>query len=129
MSARRPRPVSPHLTVWRWQIWAIASITHRITGVGLYFAGTVMLTWYLTSLATGPEAYETFCGFAGSWVGQFILIGLTWTLFQHMASGMRHLFMDTAKGFERSASRRSASLTFLVSASFTVALWLYIWLT
>lgn len=129
MAAPRTRPVSPHLTVWRWQIWAIASITHRITAVGLYLAGTLMLSWFLTSLAIGPEEYAVFCWFAGSWLGQLIMIGLTWSLFQHMASGIRHLFMDTAKGFERTVSRRSASATFLISAPLTGALWLYIWFT
>lgn len=129
MQNRTNRPTSPHATVWRWRIWAIASITHRITAVGLYFAGTLMLAWYLLSLASGPEAYAAFCRFAGSILGQFILIGLTWALFQHMSSGIRHLFMDTSTGLGRTASRRSASTTFIASLTLTFVFWLYIWLT
>lgn len=124
----RHRPQSPHLTIWRWQIPAIASITHRITGVGLYFVGMLMFTWFLVSLASGPDEYEVFCSFAGSWFGQFILIGLTWAVFQHMASGVRHLFMDTGTGFGRIVSRHSATATFVSSITLTVGLWLYIWL-
>lgn len=128
MPPPRTRPMSPHLTVWRWQIWAIASITHRITGIGLYVVGMPIFTWYLMSLALGPEEYAVFCSFAGSWFGQFILIGLTWAMFQHMASGIRHLFMDIGNGFGRVISRHSASATFITSITLTVSLWLYIWL-
>ena len=33
--ARRPRPLSPHLQVYRPQITSVLSITHRATGVAL----------------------------------------------------------------------------------------------
>ena len=29
------RPLSPHLTIYRWPVTMMTSITHRITGVGL----------------------------------------------------------------------------------------------
>jgi len=109
---QHPRPLSPHLTVWRWRITAIASITHRITGIGLYVVGMFMFTWFLVSMSLGPEPYAIFYSFAGSWFGQLILIGLTWAMFQHMASGIRHLFMDTGKGFGSIVSRHSAASTF-----------------
>lgn len=29
------RPMSPHLSIYKWQITMVMSITHRITGMGL----------------------------------------------------------------------------------------------
>ena len=40
--ATRPRPLSPHLTVYRWPITMVMSIVHRITGGALYF-GTLLV--------------------------------------------------------------------------------------
>lgn len=126
MQKPRPRPLSPHLTIWRWQIWAIASITHRIAGMGLTVVGMPMLTWFLVSLSLGPEAYAVFTTFAGGWLGYLILIGLTWAMFQHMASGVRHLFMDVGAGFGLITSRYSAAATFIFSITSTAAFWTYI---
>lgn len=126
---QRPRPVSPHLTTWRWRIWAIASITHRISAVGLYLLGMPMLAWFLISVALGPGAYAVFIAFAGSWFGRLVLVGLTWALFQHMASGTRHLFMDTGRGFGLATSRRSGAATFIVSVAITALCWGYVWLS
>jgi succinate dehydrogenase / fumarate reductase, cytochrome b subunit len=116
------------LTVWRWRIWAIASITHRITGVGLYVVGMLMFAWFLAALSLGPEPYAMFCSFAASWLGRLILIGLTWAMFQHMASGIRHLVMDTGMGFGHVAARHSAAATFVFSIALTAGLWTCIWL-
>ena len=53
-----PRPLSPHLQVYRWQ-WTMAmSILHRLTGIALA-VGTLLLTWWLVAAALGPEAYAT----------------------------------------------------------------------
>lgn len=92
MPTGRSRPLSPHLTIWRWQPPAIVSIVHRITGVGLALVGTPALVWFLCALAAGPQAYAGFLAFWSSWFGMVGLIGLTWAVFQHMLSGVRHLF-------------------------------------
>ncbi|GEO83348.1 MULTISPECIES: succinate dehydrogenase, cytochrome b556 subunit [Alphaproteobacteria] len=128
MQRPQSRPTSPHLTIWRWQVWAISSITHRITGIGLYIVGIGMFTWYLMAAAMGPNSYATFVSFAGGWLGQLILVGLTWSLFQHMSSGIRHFFMDVGKGYGRTASSRSAAATFICSLAITAVFWSYIWI-
>lgn len=87
-----------------------------------------MFTWFLVSLSLGPEPYASFRSFSESWFGQLILIGLTWAMFQHMASGIRHLFMDTGTGFGSVISRHSAAATFIFSVTLTVIFWIYIWI-
>lgn len=101
------------------------SFMHRITGTGLALAGTGMLLWFLTSVAAGPEAYETFRRFAGSWFGTALLVGLTWAVFQHMGSGIRHLFMDVGAGYELRTARRSSILVFVLGPIATAAFWGY----
>ena len=60
----RPRPISPSVTTWRWHITMVASILHRVTGVGLYGGALLLMLWAL-SLASGPDAYAVFTGLAG----------------------------------------------------------------
>ena len=48
-----PRPLSPHLQIYRWQLTSVLSILHRATGVALS-AGTILLVWWLVAAADGP---------------------------------------------------------------------------
>ncbi|MEO6199165.1 MAG: succinate dehydrogenase, cytochrome b556 subunit, partial [Sphingomicrobium sp.] len=65
MAAAHPRPLSPHLGIWRWGPHMLVSILHRVTGGGLAVVGLGVLTWWLVALATGTEAYAAFLGAAG----------------------------------------------------------------
>lgn len=126
MANSNPRPLSPHLTVWRWGPHMAASILHRITGSGLTVVGLGMLTWWLWAASAGSEAYDRFIAFAGSLVGVIILVGLTWAFFQHLLSGIRHLVMDSGAGFELTANKRFAILTMVGSLLLTALTWAYI---
>ncbi len=120
------RPMSPHLTIWRWGPHMLVSILHRVTGGALTFAGLAGLTWWLVAAATSPEAYATFTDHADNWYGVVIGIGLSWALFQHSASGLRHLVMDIGAGFEIGANKVWANVTIAAAAVLTALLWLYI---
>jgi succinate dehydrogenase / fumarate reductase cytochrome b subunit len=54
------------------------------------------------------------------------LIGLTWSFFQHLLSGIRHLTMDTGAAFELGVNKRFAILTIVGSVLLTAILWFYI---
>jgi succinate dehydrogenase / fumarate reductase, cytochrome b subunit len=126
MADTKSRPLSPHLTVWRWGPNMTVSILHRVTGAALAIAGLALLTWWLMALAEGPEAYEKFARAAKNPLGLVVLIGLTWAFFQHLLSGVRHLVMDTGANFELNANKRSAVLTFIGSLLLTAAVWFYL---
>ena len=102
------------------------SILHRATGVALTFAGLGLLTWWLVALSTGPEAYETFATAAKHPLGIVVLVGLTWSFFQHLLSGIRHLVMDTGQAFELGVNKTFAILTIIGSVVLTAALWFYL---
>lgn len=126
MESSRTRPLSPHLTVWRWGPNMLVSILHRATGVALSFAGLAILTWWLVALSGGPEPYAQFIKAVHNPIGLIVLAGLTWSFFQHLFSGIRHLIMDSGAAFELQVNKTSANLTIVASLIFTVALWAFL---
>lgn len=126
MPTTQSRPLSPHLTVWRWGPHMLVSILHRVTGAGLSIVGLAVLAWWLTAIAAGPEAYRTFAAFAAHPAGLVVLVGLTWAFFQHLLSGIRHLAMDSGAAFELGDNKRFAVLTIIGSVVLTAALWAYL---
>ena len=123
MSRNPDRPLSPHLTIWRWGPGMLVSILHRITGSGLDVAGLVLLTWWLWAIAAGDSAYEAFSGHAQRWYGLVVLVGLTWAFWQHLLSGIRHLVMDIGAGFELRINRLFAVLTVAGALFLTALTW------
>ena len=124
-----PRPLSPHLSIWKWQVHAIVSILHRITGNAMAVGAVMLFLWWLIAAATGAAAYATFLSVATGWFGTLIGIGLTWVFFQHLCSGVRHLVMDTGAALEIGISRKAASATLVVSTLLTLLTWAVIFST
>lgn len=123
MVANRSRPLSPHLTIWRWGVHMLVSILHRATGTALAVAGVVGFVWWLTAASMGADAYARFYECATGWLGKVIGIGLTWTFFQHLFSGLRHLVLDTGAGYELRTNKIWATMTIVGSVLITVAVW------
>ena len=123
MTAPTSRPLSPHLTIWKWGPHMLVSILHRATGSALTFAGLALLTWWLLAIANGADAYERFAGIATHPVGLVVLVGLTWAFWQHFFSGLRHLFMDMGAGLELRTNKFFAVLTIAGALFATAATW------
>ena len=121
LTTPRPRPLSPHLQIWRLTLTMTMSIVHRITGAGLYF-GILLVAWWLIAAAS-PNAYATFETFIGSWIGRLILFGYTWALLHHALGGLRHLIWDTGRGFEPTEREMLALATLVGSIGLTILLW------
>lgn len=117
------RPLSPHLQVYRPQLTSILSILHRLTGVVLAI-GTLLLVWWLIAAATGPEAYDTVQGFIGSIIGRLMLLGWTFSLFYHLANGIRHLGWDAGRGFELGTTYMTGWLVVAAAVVLTLASWI-----
>jgi succinate dehydrogenase / fumarate reductase cytochrome b subunit len=117
------RPLSPHLQIYRPMLTMMMSIVHRITGAALYF-GTLLLAWWLIAAASGPNAYATFQGFMGSWIGRVILLGYTWALLHHMLGGIRHLIWDTGRGLGPHEREWLTLATLVGSVALTIILWI-----
>lgn len=113
---RRPRPLSPHMTIYRWPITMAASITHRATGIALS-AGTLYVAWWLVAASSGPEsgAFQLFALLTSTILGQLILFGFVWSLAYHLLSGIRHLAWDLGFGFELRAANTFSYLIYTLS--------------
>ena len=118
----RERPLSPHLQVWRWHITMATSILHRATGCALYVGALIAAAWAV-SLASGPEAYAAFKGLMGSWLGLFVMFGLTLSIIYHLANGIRHLVWGTGHGLDVKSANASAVVVFAFAAAATLAVW------
>ena len=117
-----PRPLSPHLTIFRPLITMVMSIVHRITGAALTF-GMLLLAWWLMAAASGPAAFETANGFFASWFGRLVLFSFTWALLHHMLGGVRHLIWDTGAGYSAAARNGLAWATLAGSVVLTFLVW------
>lgn len=122
----RPRPISPNIQidggVWRWHVTMVASILHRATGMGLYVGALILMAWALC-LAAGPDAYTAFQNAAGSIIGKIVFIGLTLSVFYHLANGVRHLVWDAGYGFEPKTADATAWVAFAFAVVATILFW------
>ena len=120
--ARRERPLSPHLTIYRPPITMTMSIIHRITGIALYF-GTLLLAWWLIAAASGPTAYANVQAFTSSFIGRLIVFGYTWALMHHLLSGIRHFVWDLGYGFKATEREALTWGALIGGIALTVLLW------
>ena len=122
--ARNPdRPLSPHLSIWRWGPGMTVSILHRITGGALAVAGLGVLSWWLWAIADGNASYQRFSEAAASPLGLVVLVGLTWAFWQHFLSGIRHLVMDSGAGLELRINKLFSVLTVAGALFLTALTW------
>ena len=119
---RRPRPLSPHLQVYKLTLTFVMSGFHRISGAVLYF-GMLLIAWWLIAAASGPNAYAYVEWFMASLIGRLVVFGYTWALLHHMLGGIRHLIWDTGHGFEPAERELLTMATLIGSIAFTLIVW------
>ena len=122
-TARKARPLSPHLDIYRFTLTMAMSIVHRITGVGLYI-GVLLLAWFLLALSGDATTYAQFSGFLRSFVGRIALFGFTWSLFHHMLGGVRHALWDAGIGLDHPLRERLAQATLIGGFALSVVAWI-----
>ena len=122
-SADRPIDLSPTSFL---PVTAVASITHRITGVVLFVGAGYLV--YLLDLALGSEA-----GFAEAremlegLPGRFALWAVLAALCYHLLAGFRHLLLDFHVGDSLAGGRRSSWLVLALSALAAIGLGVWLW--
>lgn len=125
--APRARPLSPHLEIYRFTLTMAMSIVQRITGIANY-AGTLLLVIWLGAAALGGDAYATVSALFGSWLGQVVLFGYTWSLIHHMLGGLRHFVWDSGRMLDPTGREVIARIQIAASIALTIIAWaLYVW--
>ena len=120
--AARPRPLSPHLDIYRFTLTMAMSIVHRITGIGLY-VGVLLLAWFLLATSTDAANFAVFSGFIHSIIGRLVLFGFTWALFHHMLGGVRHFIWDLGYGMDDPRREQLAQATLIGGIALTLIVW------
>ena len=121
--ALKPRPLSPHLTIYKPQITSVLSIMHRASGVFLSLGIPLIVCWLL-AIASGPEAYGKLQNFYSNFFITFNLFVWTAALYYHFSNGLIHLFWDMGKGFELETLRKSGIAVLATAGILTVLTWL-----
>jgi len=117
------RPLSPHLSIWKWGPHMAVSILHRVSGDGMAFVALPVMLWWLGALASGSEAYSTFETVATSPIGYLVLVGISWAFFNHLSSGIRHFVMDMGAGYELKTNRTWSIGSILLGLLLTAGFW------
>ena len=129
----RARPLSPHMTIWKWGPAMAVSILHRVSGIGLAVVGLPLLLWWLGALLGGPASYDTLTHWV--WLGdadrlgpvnvlgRIALVGLTWALFEHLLSGLRHYVLDIGAGYELDTNKFWSWAVLIGAPVLTIAFW------
>jgi succinate dehydrogenase / fumarate reductase cytochrome b subunit len=119
------RPLSPHLSIYRWQVQMTTSILHRASGVALA-AGTILLLVALLALAAGAEPWARVVAFCDGWFGRVLLLGWTWSFAFHLLNGIKHLVQDVGRGYSIPQFVRNGWLAVIGSLALTALLWAWV---
>lgn len=119
----RGRPLSPHLSIYRWPVTMTLSILHRASGVALSF-GFILLALWLYAAAEGGETHERLAAVLRSAGGRAGLVALSFAFFYHLANGIRHLAWDLGYGFEIRQANASSWAVILSTLVLTLLYWL-----
>ncbi len=118
------RPMSPHISVWKWHPTMLSSILHRATGIVLYL-GLLKLAVMLAFLAAGPQWFAKVEPILYSPFGAFVFFCVIGILIYHFLNGIRHLVWDIGAGFNPKLANTVSLVTILIAALAAICLtWL-----
>lgn len=121
------RPLSPHLSIYRFTLTMTMSIVHRATGIALYGGMLVLLLWVVAA-AIGGGFFDGINALFGSWFGYLVMFGFTWVLFHHMLGGVRHFIWDRAVGLDAASRETIVRVALGASIVLTLAVWtVFVW--
>ncbi len=101
----------------------LTSILHRVSGDALALGALPLLLWWLGALAAGPAAYATFIECATSPIGWVVLVGISWSFFNHLVSGLRHFVMDIGAGYELDTNKMWSIASPILGILLTAGFW------
>lgn len=123
----KKKPLSPHIQIYKPQISSFTSILHRATGIFLYI-GTVIIFWVIVHYAYQIEILPTEileekicdCSFIKYFLYAVVILW-SFFLYYHLCNGIRHLFWDIGKGFDKQTANNNGLLVILASFLLTIS--------
>lgn len=123
--SQHKQPISPHLSVYKWQVTNTLSILHRFSGVILFLAAFDLAIWFV-SIVLGEGVYLLVTDLFSSNIAIICWVLCTLAFFYHFLNGIRHLFWDIGKGFENNEVTISGVIVFFSSILLTTTFWFYL---
>ena len=120
------RPLSPHLSVYKFKYTMLTSILNRFSGAALS-VGLLLLVYWLTAVASGAAAQARATHVLSTPLSRLILAGCLAAYCYHLVAGVRHLVWDTGHGLEREQARRSAWLIGFISLALLLLVGYWSW--
>jgi len=120
------RPVNLALTKFSFPIMAIASITHRITGV-LLFVAIAYLLWLLGLALESPAGFAEAGAVLAQTLPKLVLLAVLAALLFHILAGLKHLVMDFHHWDTLDGGRLASQAVFVLSAIGTVIAGAWLW--
>ncbi len=120
------RPVNLDIGTIDLPLPALASITHRITGV-ILVAGAAILLWLLDESLSSEEGFNAVMSLGDSFFAKLVVWGVLSVLIYHSVAGIKHLIMDLGYGETLEGGQTGAKLVFLFSAILIVLVGALIW--
>jgi len=98
---RLGRPLSPHLTIYKFQMTSMLSITHRGTGL----AQTGLLYAFAAGVMASQQSFPALLTqLQGQHLGTALVfaakLAIAWPFAYHLLNGCRHLAWDMGYGFQ-----------------------------
>lgn len=123
--ASKNKPLSPHIQIYKPQISSFTSILHRATGIFLYL-GTILICWamvryaYQVEIIMDGDIEEKTCDCSWKYVMYAVVAMWSFSLYYHLCNGVRHLFWDIGKGFDKQTANRNGLIVLILSFLLTL---------
>ncbi len=117
-----PRPLSPHVQIYRPQLTSVLSFGHRLSGIFLSIGAVLLVVWLLAA-ATASASFVYLNAWLGAPLGLVLLFIWTLALFFHLCNGIRHLLWDAVIGFKLKAIYLSGWIVVFSSLGLTILTW------
>ena len=107
--AEAARPAPRFLRLWniRFPIGAVASFSHRVSGVLLLLVLPPLALALERSLHSRADYAALLADLRSPWLAPLVFVAV-WALAQHLLAGIRHLLMDVGIGWRLPRGRASA---------------------
>ena len=123
--AKNNQPLSPHLSIYKWQVTNTLSILHRFSGALLFLAAIDFSIW-LASIAMGENSYTLISSLFSSRLALAIWVAVSFSFFYHSLNGLRHLAWDFGKGFETHQVHYSGFIVVFLTLALTSSFWFFL---
>lgn len=119
------RPTSPHLSIYKMQISSMMSIFHRITGVALFGALSIII-WWMNLWIFSKFDQQWLHMLCDCWIFKLAIYATSFAFFYHICTGIRHLIWDCGLGFSVKSIHITGKIAIICACIMTIIFWVFV---